>query len=314
VRHYIILNILLLCGLALDGSAQLPKAKSPAAPAPRSRSEIEGVLAKTSKLQPTENLKHINIVLVADKKDHGTNEHDYPLWQQRWRILLSGTETGAVNLYGPPQDSSKSGSGAKNVTVMTAQAWPDQQQFAQADVIVVFCYIDWDEQKLVQLQQYLESGGGFVPVHPATWPMPKPLKEVAELTGCGGFTRYRHGPVKLTITAKDHPICLGLPETIDFIDETYWPMTPEVKNGRIKVLAISEENVSEGSAETKPQPVFWTYSYGKGRVFGCMPGHYTWTFDDPYFRLLLLRGIAWSAGRWPYRFDSLATYGIALKD
>jgi type 1 glutamine amidotransferase len=33
----------------------------------------------------------------------------------------------------------------------------------------------------------------------------------------------------------------------------------------------------------------------KGRVFGCIPGHYTWTFDDPFFRLLVLRGICWSA-------------------
>lgn len=330
MKHYIILKTLLLCGLALEGSAQLCEAKLPAAPSPRSRSEIEGVLAKTSKLRPTENLKHLNIVLVADKKDHGPNEHDYRLWQKRWQILLSGIGAGQVNLYGPPQDRPESTSGAKNVTamtaknvtvvmtaknvaVMTAQAWPDEQQFGAADVIVVFCYIKWDEQKLKQLQEYLERGGGFVPVHPATWPMPKPLEKVAELTGCGGFTRYRHGPVKLTVTARDHPICLGLPETIDLLDETYWPMTPEVKNGRIRVLAVSEENVTEGSAETQPQPVFWTYRYGKGRVFGCMPGHYTWTFDDPYFRLLLLRGIAWSAGRWPYRFDRLAVYGIALK-
>lgn len=314
MRHSIILNTLLLCGLALEGSAQLPKAKLPAAPAPRSRSEIEEVLAKSSKLQPTKNLKHLNIVLVADKKDHGPNEHNYPLWQERWRVLLSGTGAGAVNLYGPPQEISESTGGAKNETIMTARKWPDEQQFALADVIVVFCYIDWDEQKLRQLQEYLKLGGGFVPVHPATWPMPQPLEKVAELTGCGGFTRYRHGPVKLTVTARDHPICLGLPETIDFIDETYWPMTPAVKDQRIQVLATSEENVNESSAETGPQPIFWTYEYGKGRVFGCMPGHYTWTFDDPYFRLLLLRGIAWSAGRWPYRFDPLAIHGIALKD
>ena len=32
---------------------------------------------------------------------------------------------------------------------------------------------------------------------------------------------------------------------------------------------------------------------GKGRVFGFQPGHYTWSFDDPYFRIMLLSGIAW---------------------
>ena len=26
-----------------------------------------------------------------------------------------------------------------------------------------------------------------------------------------------------------------------------------------------------------------------------LPGHYSWTFDDPLLRILLLRGIAWTA-------------------
>ena len=50
------------------------------------------------------------------------------------------------------------------------------------------------------------------------------------------------------------------------------------------------------------------------RVFGCTPGHYTWTFDDPYFRIIFLRGMAWAAGESPYRFDPLVMRGIALAD
>lgn len=61
-----------------------------------------------------------------------------------------------------------------------------------------------------------------------------------------------------------------------------------------------------------PQPIFWTYEPGRGRVFGCVLGHYTWTFDDPWFRLLVLRGLAWSAGESPYRFDSLALRGARV--
>jgi len=30
-------------------------------------------------------------------------------------------------------------------------------------------------------------------------------------------------------------------------------------------------------------------------VFACIPGHYTWTMDDPLYRVLVLRGIAWVA-------------------
>jgi hypothetical protein len=36
-----------------------------------------------------------------------------------------------------------------------------------------------------------------------------------------------------------------------------------------------------------------------------VPGHFTRTFADPYFRILLLRSMAWTAGGSPYRFDPL---------
>jgi type 1 glutamine amidotransferase len=43
--------------------------------------------------------------------------------------------------------------------------------------------------------------------------------------------------------------------------------------------------------------MFWCYELGKGRVFGCVPGHTTKTFDNPMFRKLLLRGMIWAAGK-----------------
>jgi type 1 glutamine amidotransferase len=58
--------------------------------------------------------------------------------------------------------------------------------------------------------------------------------------------------------------------------------------------------------------MFWTHQPGPGRVFGCVLGHYTWTFDDPYFRVLVLRGIAWAAGESPYRFDPLVLRGARV--
>lgn len=39
----------------------------------------------------------------------------------------------------------------------------------------------------------------------------------------------------------------------------------------------------------------WCHEVGKGRVFGYVPGHFAKTFDDPPFRVLLFRGIAWAA-------------------
>jgi type 1 glutamine amidotransferase len=287
-------------------------AELPDPPPPRSRQEIEKVLARARELRPVGETEPLNVVLVADKKDHGPCEHDYPLWQKRWQALLSGSRSEQVNLYGPPPGDRRPDRDIGRVTVTTAQGWPDRQQFASADVIVVFCYIEWDEQKLAQLREYLNAGGGFVPVHSATWTKPGPSAEVARLTGCGGFTRYRHGSLKLRIVDPNHPICLGLPQQIESFDESYWPPTPELSGRAMHVLAVSNEKVAKDSPEVRPQPMFWTGEFGKGRVFGCVLGHYTWTFDDPYFRMLLLRGIAWSARQSPYRFDALVTRGVAL--
>jgi len=312
MRSNTLFDGLSLCSLALMCVAQVCPAELPDPPPPRSRHEVESVLARAQKLWRVGELKQLNTILVADKKDHGPHEHDYPLWQQRWQLLLSGDKSGQVNLYGPLQGNPRSDSGVGPITVSTAQGWPSEEQLASADVVVVFCYVKWDEQTFRQLREYLNRGGGFVLVHSATWTKPRPSEKVAKLTGCGGFTQYRHGPVKLRIVDPDHPICFGLPERIEFVDESYWPPTPTLDGSTMGVLATSDEKVSKDSSEMQAQPLFWTYEYGKGRVFGCVLGHYTWTFDDPYFRLLLLRGMAWSARQWPYRFDALAPRGIAL--
>jgi type 1 glutamine amidotransferase len=60
----------------------------------------------------------------------------------------------------------------------------------------------------------------------------------------------------------------------------------------------------------------WTYEPPgtKGRVFISIPGHYTWTFDDPLFRVLILRGIAWSARDADVdRLTPLATQGARIQ-
>jgi type 1 glutamine amidotransferase len=50
----------------------------------------------------------------------------------------------------------------------------------------------------------------------------------------------------------------------------------------------------------------------RGRVFVSIPGHFTWTFDDPLYRILVLRGIAWSAREDVNRFNELATIGARV--
>jgi type 1 glutamine amidotransferase len=68
------------------------------------------------------------------------------------------------------------------------------------------------------------------------------------------------------------------------------------------VLATS---VEEGA----PQPQLWTTEPGKGRVLVSIPGHYSWTFDDPLYRILVLRGIAWVTREPVDRFNDIVWLG-----
>jgi type 1 glutamine amidotransferase len=296
-------------GVAAVGSA------APDPPAPPVRSEVQAVTAKsTAANEPTRKLR---IVLLVDKKDHGVNEHDYPLWQERWALLLGGRTASTatqVNLFGPAIADPKANAGAENVEVICACNWPTDEQFASAHVIVAFCYLSWTDDHKRQLQQHLDRGGGLVLIHSATWTKPRADAGVATLTGVGGFTRYRHGPVQLEITARDHPICRSLPPKLSFLDETYWPPTPSITGDRVTTLATSREKTDAAGEATTPQPMFWVYPTSHGRVFGCVLGHYTWTFDDPWFRLLVLHGIAWAAGEPVTRFDSLVLRGARVVD
>lgn len=236
----------------------------------------------------------LRVVLLAAPKDHGPGEHDYPLWRERWTRLFGGV----------PLPDGRAAEGAPGVTVERADVWPSDAQFASADVIAAFCYLPWTPARKKQVADYLARGGGLVLIHSATWTKPKADPEVAALVGVGGFTRYRHGELRVELAAPDHPLCRGLPKTHVLNDEPYWPPTPPLSASNVTVLAVSREQDEKGVS--RPQPLFWICANGRGRVFGCVPGHYTRTFEDPVFRLLLLRGVAWSAGEAPDRFDELA--------
>lgn len=261
----------------------------------------------------SEDARPLRIVLLADRKDHGpagNGLHDYPLWQERWALMLGGRAD--PDAAQPAVAGGALDEGAPGVTVERASGWPSEAQFAAADVIVAFCYLLWNAARKKQVAAYLARGGGLVAIHSATWTKPKADPEVAALLGVGGFARYRHGEARMELAVPDHPVCRNLPQLIVLDDETYWPPTPPVDTAVVTVLAVCREK-NEGG-EQQPQPMLWTFEPGKGRVFGCVPGHRARTFDDPWFRLMVLRGIAWSAGGSPYRFDRIAPRGARFEE
>jgi putative heme-binding domain-containing protein len=257
----------------------------PNPPPPRPRAELEALLRGAP--EPPAEWRPLRIVLVAAEKDHGPGEHDYPAWQKAWSELLSAADA---------------------VTVTTSWRWPKPEDFERADVIVMFSNNpEWKADKGKALDDYLARGGGFVVIHWAVNGGPAPeayAERIGLATRTPGISKYRHGPLELRFVARDHPIARGF-DRISFVDETYWAMAGDVS--KIQVLA---EAVEDGA----PRPQVWTVERGKGRVFADIMGHYSWTFDDPAARLLLLRGILWAAREPVDRFNALATPGARIAD
>jgi putative heme-binding domain-containing protein len=252
-------------------------------PPPRALKEVRAALAGAPALPAK--LRNLHVVLVAGKKDHGPGEHDYPAWQKVWQRLLAMAE---------------------DVRVTAAWGWPSAEDFKTADVLAFYQHGTWDARRAKDIDAFLARGGGLVYLHYAV-DGGADSEGFARRIGLswGRGARFRHGPLDVEFSrGSAHPVARNF-DKVHFHDESYWRLTGDPK--RVRVLA-------SGVEEGKPQPLFWTREKGKGRVFVSILGHYAWTFDDPLFRLLILRGIAWTACEPVDRFNELATAGARVRD
>jgi putative heme-binding domain-containing protein len=245
------------------------------APPVRRKAEVQELIGAMGPPGTPKEGVGLRIVLVASKQDHGPGQHDYPRWQEKWLRLLRQAGKGS--------------------TVSKAWEWPDAEQFATADVLVLYTWNhDWSAERLAQLDAFQRRGGGMVVLHSACISDRDPavLAERIGFAAQPGTVQYRHMPFELHVPRTGHVVTWGMPEQIQFLDEPYWPLIGDP--GRVQVLA-------SGVVDGAEKPLVWTFERGapdgrKSRVVGSILGHYFWTLDDPLYRLMVLRAIAW-AGR-----------------
>jgi putative membrane-bound dehydrogenase-like protein len=157
---------------------------------------------------------------------------------------------------------------------------------AKYDALIVYANIDTiapDQAKA--LLDYVANGGGFVPLHCASYCF-RNSDEVVALIGAQ-FLRHGTGEFETQVVAADHPIMKGLIPFKTF-DETYVHTKHNTKD-RV-VLQVRPDPAGD-------EPWTWVRTHGKGRVFYTAYGHDNRTFGQPGFHDLVERGIRWAANK-----------------
>lgn len=253
-------------------------------PGPRSKKEAEAILAAVKPMTEAERRRPLHIVLCAAEKDAGHSGlgfHDYPVWRERWTRILAGVP---------------------DVTTEPADKWPTEAQFAKADVIAFFHNNPvWDSTRVPQIDAFLKRGGGLVFLHFSMNGNSEPKALADRIGRAWTGNKWMRGDVQLKYTG--HEIALGFPTSNNRPEEPYWNLFGGGE-GTVTIAAMD----ADGAA----QPQAWSVERGGGRVFVFIPCHFTWTHDDPLFRILVYRGICWSSKRPLNRLDGAVFTGARI--
>ncbi|MEX2528629.1 MAG: PVC-type heme-binding CxxCH protein [Gemmatimonadota bacterium] len=140
-------------------------------------------------------------------------------------------------------------------------------------------------ERLKDLLDWVEDGGGLVALHSASASFPN-SEEFIRLVG-GAFRDHGLGTFSTVTLEASHPALRGVPD-FESYDETY---VHQKHNPDRTVLAVRRH---EGGDE----PYTWVRNQGSGRVFYSAWGHDLRTWTNPGFLALLEQGTRWVAGDW----------------
>ncbi len=193
------------------------------------------------------------------------------------------------------------------VTVIPAMWFPKKELWEKADLVVFYLWPkpNWDYKVI---DSYLARGGGLIFIHLAV--MQGSGKELAKRIGLawdprGGATKWGvlASPITLTEAGRKSPIFERFPRQFRLNDEFYWNLRGDPRGVTVLATAKAGPAIANKPLPAPPDlskldgkdwPVMWTREVGQGRIFVTLAGHNYFTFNDPYFRIILLRAMAWT--------------------
>ena len=155
------------------------------------------------------------------------------------------------------------------------------------DVVVIYTEGGELTRRLEEnICNFVSRGKGIVGLHCASDSFRKNEEYIKML---GSYLKSHHpGTPNFTVevTQKDHPLARRM-KNFNITDEFY---ILELKD-RVSVFLSA-------FSHSKQEPMAYTKSYGKGRVFYSANGHDERAFRNPYFKNLAIRGLLFASGRW----------------
>ena len=292
--------VIVLLSISSTCPAQFPWQK----PVSRSKAAVAKILGPITQREPSRDLTIVWVWGVDKLHEKGTHEYAWVMDDYVNTLL--------------PQ--------VPRVTAIPSMYFPKKELWEKADLVVFY---NWPREKKWDydlIDAYQKRGGGLIFIHMSL--SPGSGEELSKRIGlacdyASGTTKWGVLPTPVTLTeaASQHPIFERFPPTFDLADELYWHLRGDPNSITTLVTspagpAIANKRVSGSpkieDLDGKKWPVMWTKEVGPGRVFVTVPGHNYFTFNDPYFRIILLRAMAWTMNESFDPFKPLVTKDIRL--
>ncbi len=171
------------------------------------------------------------------------------------------------------------------------EALGDAEYLNQFDALLLYANHEKIEPgQWKNLKGFVEGGGGFVPVHCASWCFSNE-PEFDQMVG-GRFDSHKDGVFTAKVVEPRHPAMVGV-EEFEAWDETY---KHKNHNEKDRTVLMVREVAGAGDNIARPEPWTWVRTQGEGRVFYTASGHDERVWGQAAFHQLLKSGILWSVG------------------